>query len=139
MNRWPTWIVAVSCAGLFVASAAGPESAAQPNHQAGSSAFVKITPDSLDFGNQPVGSATAPKTVNLLNTGPLMLKISVIVTSGIDFSQTNDCAPTLASGGTCNIQVAFKPAVTGPRVATLQILDSDPASPQSIVLNGTGQ
>jgi|HubBroStandDraft_6_1064221.scaffolds.fasta_scaffold34997_3 hypothetical protein len=111
----------------------------QPKRQVGSSAFVKITPESLDFGSQSVGTATQPKTATLANTGTSTLTLTDIVTSGIDFSQTNDCGQNLAPGATCTIQVTFKPAVTGQRMATLQILDSDPASPQSMVLTGTGQ
>jgi hypothetical protein len=93
----------------------------------------------LDFGSQLVGAASAPKTATLTNTGTTVLKITDIVASGIDFPQTNTCGESLTPEATCTIQIIFKPAITGPRVATLQILDSDPASPQSIVLAGTGK
>jgi hypothetical protein len=93
----------------------------------------------MDFGTQAVGTTTSAKTATLANTGTSILTITDIVTSGIDFAQTNTCGPNLAPGATCAIQITFKPAITGPRIATLQILDSDPASPQSIVLAGTGR
>jgi Transmembrane protein 131-like N-terminal len=124
---------------MFLAGAPAQENPDQHPQPAGSSEFVKITPGSLDFGSQPVGALTAPKTATLANNGPKSLTITDIVTSGIDFAQTNTCGQSLAPGANCTIQITFKPAITGPRIATVQILDSDPASPQSIVLNGTGQ
>jgi hypothetical protein len=135
-------LISVVCAAqvfLFLVGARAQEIVARPDRRAGSSAFVKITPESLDFGRQPVETATPPKTATLANTGTSPLAITDIVTSGIDFAQTNTCGQSLALGATCTIQITFKPAITGPRMATLQILDSDPASPQSIVLTGTGQ
>jgi hypothetical protein len=121
---------------LTLAGAMAQTIPGQQNQPAGS---VKITPPSLDFGTRPVGSMTAPETATLANTGTTILKITDIVTSGIDFAQTNSCGQSLAPGATCTIQITFKPAITGPRVATLQVLDSDPSSPQYTVLNGTGK
>ena len=45
----------------------------------------------------------------------------------------------LPSGGNCAIEVIFKPAIDGPRIGTIIISTSDPASPQFLVLTGTGQ
>jgi hypothetical protein len=129
-------------AGFMLMSLVGAPAQENRNQRtalSGSSEFVKITPESLDFGTQPVGSLAPPKTATLANNGPKSLTITDIVTSGIDFAQTNTCGQSLAPGANCTIQVTFKPAITGPRIATVQILDSDTASPQSIVLNGTGQ
>lgn len=139
MNSGLSCLVCGVLASLCLTGAAAQDGMIQPKRQVGSSAFVKITPESLDFGSQSVGTATQPKTATLANTGTSTLTLTDIVTSGIDFSQTNDCGQNLAPGATCTIQVTFKPAVTGQRMATLQILDSDPASPQSMVLTGTGQ
>jgi hypothetical protein len=129
-------------AGFMLISLVGApaqESRNQRTALSGSSELVKITPESLDFGTRPVGSLTPPKTAVLANHGPKSLTITDIVTSGIDFAQTNACGQSLAPGADCTIQITFKPAIPGPRIATVQILDSDPASPQSIVLNGTGR
>ncbi|MGA9039431.1 MAG: choice-of-anchor D domain-containing protein [Terriglobales bacterium] len=139
LRPWLIWAVCAGQVCLSLVGAGAQQTALQLDHRAGSSAFVKISPESLDFGAQPVGILAPPKTATLSNTGTTALTITDIVTSGIDFAQTNTCGPSLAPGATCSIQITFKPAVTGPRMATLQILDSDPASPQSIVLSGTGQ
>jgi hypothetical protein len=135
-------LIRVVGSGFMLVSLAGAPSQESPDphaQRAGSSEFVKITPESLDFGSHPVGARTTPKTAMLANNGPKTLTITDIVTSGIDFAQTNTCGLSLAPGANCTIQITFKPAITGPRIATVQILDSDPASPQFIVLNGIGQ
>src|SRR5271168_2434418 len=133
---WLAWAVCVAQVCLSLAGA--QQTTGQLHQPVGSSAFVKITPGSLDFGAQPVGKTAPPRTATLSNTGTSALTITDIVTSGIDFAQTNTCGKSLAPGTTCTVQITFKAAITGPRMATLQILDSDPASPQSIVLTGRG-
>jgi hypothetical protein len=134
---WLGWIIATAWVWGSLAGATAQENTA--NRPAASSALVKLTPASLDFGDQPVGSMAPPKAATLANTGATTLKITDIVTSGIDFSQTNDCGQNLMPGASCTIQISFRPAITGPRIATVQVLDSDPASPQSVVLNGAGR
>lgn len=137
LNWWLCWTVCAAC--LFLPGAGAIESDGQPNQPPGRPGPLKITPESLDFGAQSVGAVSQPKTATLTNPGTLQLTITDIITSGIDFRQTNTCGQSLPPGASCTIQVTFKPAITGPRMATLLILDSDPASPQSIVLNGIGQ
>ncbi|HEX4424596.1 MAG TPA: choice-of-anchor D domain-containing protein [Terriglobales bacterium] len=135
MNAWLTRAIGTGFMFLYPV-AVSQTVPGQPNTSA---ALVKITPRSLDFGTRPVGSVSPPETATLANTGTTPLKITDIVTSGIDFAQTNSCGQILAPGATCTIQITFKPAITGPRLATVQVLDSDPSSPQSLVLNGTGR
>lgn len=139
MKAGLAWIIGTVWLWGSLAGATTQENSAPANRPATSSELVKLTPASLDFGTQPVGSMTPPKTASLANAGATTLKITDIVTSGIDFSQSNDCGQALMPGAACTIQITFRPAITGPRIATLQILDSDPASPQSIVLNGEGR
>jgi hypothetical protein len=62
-----------------------------------------------------------------------------IITSGIDFTQKNDCGQTLAPGAQCTIQAFFKPAISGLRIGNLDVMGSDPASPHFIPLTGTGK
>ena len=132
------WLVCATF--LFLAGARATESDdGPPNQLSAGPAWVKVRPESLDFGTQPVDTVSAPQTATLANTGPSVLTITDIIASGIDFKQTNTCGQNLPAGASCTIQVTFKPAITGPRMATLLILDSDPASPQSIGLNGIGQ
>jgi hypothetical protein len=58
-----------------------------------------------------------------------------------DFTiQSGSCVVggSVARLGSCTINVAFKPTVAGVRSATLVIADSDPSSPQTVNLRGTG-
>jgi len=139
VDSWLTRAIGAGCVLMSLVGASAQESPSQTNRQTDHAGLVKIEPATLDFGTQSVGTATPPETATLTNTGTLILRITDIVTSGIDFSQTNGCGQTLAPAATCTVQITFKPATTGPRVANLQILDSDPASPQSVVLNGIGK
>lgn len=134
------WLSSLICATLLLASAAVAENVSNPAaHPVASGKFVKVDPESLTFGSQPVGTPAASKIVTLTNTGNSTITIADIVTTGIDFSQADNCNQSLAAGATCTVTVTFKPAIEGERMATLQIDDSDPMSPQTIVLTGTGR
>jgi hypothetical protein len=54
--------------------------------------------------------------------------------------QSTSCVAggSVAGPGSCTIKVAFRPTVAGVRSATLVISDSDPGSPQTVNLRGTG-
>jgi hypothetical protein len=106
---------------------------------ANASSVVKLTPPKLDFGSLPVGTASPLKTATLTNISNSAVTVRDISASGIDFAETNTCPSSLPAGGDCAIEVTFKPAIDGPRIGTIIISTSDPASPQFLVLTGTGQ
>jgi len=98
---------------------------------------VTLSPTSLTFPGQSVGTASAIQTVTMSNTGSTLLTITSIVTTG-DFSQTNNCPPSLAVGANCTISVVFTPTAAGSRSGTLTITDSAANSPQTVTLGGGG-
>lgn len=103
--------------------------------------IATLSSTSVAFGNQPVGVASAVKTVNLTNNGGTALTITGVVVSGInrnDFYQSNNCGTSLAAGGTCTINTEVVPASTAVRSATLMLTDSAANSPQTISLSATG-
>jgi Abnormal spindle-like microcephaly-assoc'd, ASPM-SPD-2-Hydin len=104
-----------------------------------SASVVELTPAKLDFGLLPVGTTSPPKTANLTNTSNSALTVRDISASGIDFSETNTCPLSLPAGGSCVVEVTFKPAIDGPRLGTIIVSTADPASPRLLVLTGTGQ
>jgi Abnormal spindle-like microcephaly-assoc'd, ASPM-SPD-2-Hydin len=100
---------------------------------------INIAPKKVDFGARAVNETGAAQTVTVTNTGNAEVTIDDILSSGFDFSQTNNCGATLAAGASCTIQVMFKPATTGPRLGTLNIFDSAAGSPHLIGIEGVGK
>ncbi len=101
---------------------------------------VTVSPNSLTFSNQTVGTVSAPQSVTITNTGTSTLSISSISTTG-DFSQTNTCGATLNLlnvGQSCSVSVTFAPTASGARSGTLSISDNATGSPQTVALAGTG-
>ena len=102
---------------------------------------VSLSSNSVGFGSVTTGTSSSPQPVTLSNTGNAALTISSIsIVNGNtgDFSQTNNCGSTLASKGTCSINVTFTPLDTGQRGSSIAINDNAPGSPQAISLSGTG-
>ena len=102
---------------------------------------VSLSPSSLNFGNQSQGTASPAQAVTLTNSGTSALTVNSISTTGTnaaDFGQTNTCGASVAAGGNCTINVTFTPSTQAAETASLSISDSDPTSPQSVPLTGTG-
>jgi probable HAF family extracellular repeat protein len=102
---------------------------------------VTLSPTSLTFSTQAIGTTSAAKTVTLKNTGTASLTIRSIAITGTnagDFAQTHTCGTTLAAGTSCTISVTFKPSALGTRTAALSITDNAKRSPQKVALTGTG-
>jgi len=98
---------------------------------------VNVTPLSLTFSGQNVGTESAPQPVTLLNIASVQLSVgSVAVTSG--FKQNNTCLPTVAALASCTINVSFLPTASGLQTGTLTITDFAGNSPQTVALSGTG-
>jgi hypothetical protein len=107
----------------------------------GGATVVQLTPASLAFSEQKVGTKSQPKTVQLANQGAQGIAISQILMSGQDykdFLESNNCPSSLASKASCTMTVTFAPTKTGARTALIQITDSGGGSPQSVPLTGTG-
>lgn len=96
---------------------------------------VTLSPSSLNFGQQPVGTTSQPQIVQFSTNGPL--SITSIATS-TEFAQTNNCGNGLPAGGSCQISVTFTPTATGVQNGTLTVSDSGAGSPQSVSLTGIG-
>jgi hypothetical protein len=102
--------------------------------------FVRLSPTSLAFTNQFVGT-TGTQTVTLTNTGSATLSISGMAITGSNagaFTETNGCGNSVAAGSNCAISVNFQPSAPGVASATLTVNDNAANSPQSIPLTGTG-
>src|SRR5208282_4072890 len=69
---------------------------------------LNVSPGSLTFPSQAIGTVSAAQAETLTNIGTAPLILDGIATSG-DFAQTSTCGATLAPGGTCTIMVTFGP------------------------------
>jgi hypothetical protein len=101
-----------------------------------------VTPSSLAFGTVTKGTTSASKTVTVTNfqTAAISLATSFTGTNAGDFIKVagGTCGTTLGTTS-CTILVAFKPTATGARSATLVVTtSSDPTSPHSVTLTGSG-
>ena len=100
-----------------------------------------LSPTSLTFSTQAIGTTSAAKTVTLKNTGTTSLTISSIAITGTNagnFAQTHTCGSSLAAGASCTVSVTFKPTASGTRTAALSITDNASGSPQKVTLSGIG-
>lgn len=111
--------------GLLLVMTTGPAGAAT------------LAPGSADFGNQAVGTVSAPKAFTLsLGSDPLF---SPGITINGPFRQTNNCpallAPLVASS--CTINVTFAPTAAGAQNGTLSSTSVLVGAPTA-ALTGTG-
>ena len=100
-----------------------------------------LSPTSLTFSAQGIGTSSPAKSVTLKNTGTASLTITSIAITGTnagDFAQTHTCGSSLAAGASCTISVTFKPTASGTRSAALSVTDNAAGSPQKVTLSGIG-
>lgn len=102
----------------------------------GSTNNLTVSPTSLSFPGQLVGTTSSPQTVTL--TAGVVAVGSLHLQASGDFSETNSCGTGLAAFGTCQVYVTFTPTNTGTRTGTLTMTDNAPNSPQTVSLTGTG-
>jgi hypothetical protein len=96
-----------------------------------------LSPSTLTFPSQLVGTSSASQSVTLSNPGTATLVINTISVSG-DYSQSNNCGSSLAAGASCSINVIFTPAARGARSGALSVGSSASGSAPTASLNGTG-
>jgi hypothetical protein len=98
---------------------------------------VLLSPSSLTFSSQKVGSTSSAQTVTLTNTGTADLTVTGIAASG-DFAETDTCPGTIAAGNSCSINVTFTPTAAGARTGAVTITDNAGTGSQTVSLTGTG-
>jgi hypothetical protein len=103
----------------------------------GTAPVATLSPASLNFGDQKVGTTSAFQNVTLTNNGDASLHISNISTSG-DFTYVDGCFGGVAVGGSCTIQVRFIPSAAGPRAGTLTIASDSFEALPNVSLSGIG-
>lgn len=100
----------------------------------GTTPAATVSPTSLNFGSQMMGTTSAAKTVVLTDSGSGPISVTNISVTG-PFSQANNCT-SLAAGASCNISVTFTPTALGSASGTLSITDT--VGVQTVSLSGKG-
>ena len=105
-------------------------------------ASFTLSPGSIAFGSQLHNTSSAPKAVTLTNTGPNPLPINSRKLGGTNPGQfriqSSNCPVTVAVGGSCTINVTFRPTTTGNKAATLTVQAGGGAGSHSVSLSGRG-
>ncbi|MCW5981794.1 MAG: choice-of-anchor D domain-containing protein [Bryobacteraceae bacterium] len=103
---------------------------------------ISISSNRINFGSQAAGSASAVRSISILNSGDRPLEIKSVTLLGIDpgqFTKTADTctAAFVSAGSSCGISVRFAPSAAGNRSAALLIASNAPRSPHLVMLRGT--
>lgn len=104
--------------------------------------LVRAVPETLDFGDQPIGAAAGPLGVRLVNqrAGAVQFAVRLRASEGSEYRIALDrCSnEILGPGRACSIQVLFEPAVEGLRAGELILRDLNGPTIQTVPLSGTG-
>jgi hypothetical protein len=100
--------------------------------------LLVAAPPQIDFGDQAIGTSSAPPQMTLTNNSSDALTITNVGTMG-DYSQTNTCASsTLAPGATCTVAVTFGPTAAGTRPSAVIVSSNSHIVPVKFPLIGNG-
>ncbi|MGB7190366.1 MAG: choice-of-anchor D domain-containing protein [Acidobacteriaceae bacterium] len=92
----------------------------------------------LIFGNQAVGTTSAPQQLLVTNSGGVPLQISAVTAVG-DFTEDGTCSgASLAPGNACIIEVRFAPTKIGADTGSLTVYGNVPGGQIAVPLSGTG-
>jgi len=109
---------------------------------AGNGPLVTVTPGSIAFGGQLVGTVSAAHFYKVTNVGTAGLVVTGATVSGKnpgDFRVHTGCAGApVPPGGTCTVAVRFAPSSTSLRTAAISVSDNAPLSPQGVPVTGFG-
>ena len=103
------------------------------------SSVIRLSPASLAFGNQAIGTTSATKAVTVTNISAAAVSLTSILPSGDFAIPSKTCGASLAAGASCAVNVAFKPSVTGAVSGDVTVTYPGEGSPQRLGLSGTGQ
>ncbi|MFZ1973373.1 MAG: choice-of-anchor D domain-containing protein [Candidatus Acidiferrales bacterium] len=108
---------------------------------------ISVSPTSINFGTQLIGTPTAAQFVTLTNNTSssvtLTLPPTFVGANASDFTATGTggtCGASLAAGASCMVGVTFTPSSAGTRAVTMKIVDSLDTAAHfiQVALTGTG-
>jgi hypothetical protein len=102
---------------------------------------ASLSPLSVSFGYQRLGTTSSMQTATLANVGTTNLAINKVSIGGVNpasFGQTNNCGTSLAAGANCTLSFTFSPKKNGYLSASAVVSYVGAGSPQQVSLSGTG-
>ncbi|MGA9207437.1 MAG: choice-of-anchor D domain-containing protein, partial [Terriglobales bacterium] len=97
---------------------------------------LTVTPTSLSFGNQLLGTSGTPQGVIVTNPAAAAISISSLAISN-GWTETDNCLPSIPANSSCNIHVVFAPTAGGNQTGSITLTDDAENSPQIVTLSGT--
>ena len=99
---------------------------------------LTVSPQSVSFGNVPVGSSGS-QTVSLLNSGTGLVNVSQATMAGNGFGMTGLAVPmTLGPGQSTAFTVSFAPAGAGSASGNISVVSNAANSVSTVALSGMG-
>lgn len=100
---------------------------------------LSVSPTSLPFGNQNVGTTSAVQDFKITNTGNANVAVSSIKSSGAGFAiASGGSAVSLTPTQSVTVGVQFAPTVSGGAAGSVSITSNATGSPATVTLSGTG-
>jgi Phosphoesterase family/Putative Ig domain/Abnormal spindle-like microcephaly-assoc'd, ASPM-SPD-2-Hydin/Immunoglobulin I-set domain/Protein of unknown function (DUF1565) len=123
---------------VVVSNTAGTVTSAAATLTVNAAASLGISPSSLTFGSQTVGTTSAAQLVTLTNGSNATMTFSATFTGDFGLGGTGTCGNSVTAGASCTVSVKFTPTAAGTRTGALTLTDNAPNSPQTVQLTGTG-
>jgi len=101
---------------------------------------IEISANTVDFGDQPVGTTAGERTVTLANSGWGSIVFGEVTLDGDsqDFLVADSCSgATVGRNSACTMTISFVPRETGGRSATI-VISHDAGDAYGVALNGIG-
>jgi hypothetical protein len=103
---------------------------------------VSLSPTSLIFAAQAVGTTSAPQSVTLTNNQAIALNITSLLASGQYATAgggTRPCGSIVNAHSGCTLVVTFSPKQVGVIPGVVTVNHDAAGNPQVVKLSGTGQ
>ena len=96
--------------------------------------LLQVTPTTLSFANQVVGTVSTTQSVTVTNNSAASVAVTSVAAAG-DFAAQNNCGAAVAPNASCTIGITFGPTAVGARTGGLTITAD---SVYNIAISGTG-
>jgi Bacterial Ig-like domain (group 3)/Abnormal spindle-like microcephaly-assoc'd, ASPM-SPD-2-Hydin/Beta-propeller repeat len=106
---------------------------------------LRITPQTLNFGNQTLDTASPAQTITFTSTGDstVTFPANPVSTTQDFIVQSTTCAGSLPVGASCTANVQFKPTIQALadffESGVMRVTDNASGSPQPIYMQGSGE